>query len=719
MASIEPSEIYSLMKEGIKNTFLWNMNLGPHSVYCFECKRAFESPKDHTVHKTYNRNQYYRYYEKVFNPTENIINKLLNTLEEKRTQAINCTNKTIEELIKQLEKLKTEKINEINSQFDIIDNNIKELKEYFLKAKNTYQSYFIETDNFYKTYQGNEDKENTIFLMHYDLIENYQRQNEKLRKELSNTEEDLSSYSSRVDEEIKITYEQINNILSLNVPLEKYDDLYWDSNNQTNKYLDHIEQFKDTVKEIYNTYGNLGQIKEALLSFDSKTKRGVDYLFSQDFFLEGGGNIQKRKNSLRRYSSNKKLKNSFTANSIDSSRNKGGNSGIFYTPSFNKINSPSSRRLSPKHSNIISSSSRSNSNSKYTPNLTPNERKVDIKNINLSNPLLQRFFCYSFLSYFNKNFCPDQDKETINTNPHFLLDYAKKQRNMKEYIKPIPGTNKISIYNPNTKKLSQVEVKLSIEDHGYNTFPDGCRSIFINDKLYITGGKDTIGNTLGIVNMVDLNEGKIYSQPQMKAAHAYHSIDYLENYECLIVIGGKDENYYCEIYDIFANKWQMLPNLNYCRFNANIVYNSFAGEIYVLFGMLDNGRNTDIIELLELKDIKGGWIKIDYAKTALFDLQMNYCKVIQFNSEKLLIYGANDYRNIKKQFALYLIDRNEIVKVEAESDKREIALFEREVNNIQTNSMTNDTLNSSRRSTSKRLSKSGNKTKTPRNNGGK
>ena len=61
--------------------------------------------------------------------------------------------------------------------------------------------------------------------------------------------------------------------------------------------------------------------------------------------------------------------------------------------------------------------------------------------------------------------------------------------------------------------------------------------------------------------------------------------------------------------------------------------------------MLDNGRNTDVIEVLELKDIKGGWVKIDYVKTALFDLQ----------------YGSNSV-DWKCEAKTYLISSMEVYK---------------------------------------------------------
>ncbi len=168
----------------------------------------------------------------------------------------------------------------------------------------------------------------------------------------------------------------------------------------------------------------------------------------------------------------------------------------------------------------------------------------------------------------------------------------------------------------------------------------------------------------------------------MPNSHAYHTVEFLHNYDAFVIIGGKDGNKNSEIYDICADKWHKLPRLNLARYNCNVVYNGFTGEIYVLFGMLDDGRNSDIVEVLDLKAINGGWCKADYEKKTVVDLQVNYCKVAQFDSEKLLIYGAKELRDNKKKYAFYDSERNEITKVVNEDDKKEISKMEKEENDL-------------------------------------
>ncbi len=131
---------------------------------------------------------------------------------------------------------------------------------------------------------------------------------------------------------------------------------------------------------------------------------------------------------------------------------------------------------------------------------------IDPNQISLANPILQRYFSYSFYSFYNKNFTEKPEKEFTSCPKSLLIDYSRRMKLMKDYAKPIPRTNKLNIFDPDNNKLRQVEVELKGEVHGYNVFPEGCRSILINGELFITGGRDEIGNNLAYVNSIDLNK---------------------------------------------------------------------------------------------------------------------------------------------------------------------------------------------------------------------
>ena len=60
-------------------------------------------------------------------------------------------------------------------------------------------------------------------------------------------------------------------------------------------------------------------------------------------------------------------------------------------------------------------------------------------------------------------------------------------------------------------------------------------------------------------------------------------------------------------------------------------------------------------------------MKVDYYQSADFDLKLYYCVILVFNREKLFIYGWNKGRERKKVFALFIMNKCEINKVNKET----------------------------------------------------
>ena len=243
--------------------------------------------------------------------------------------------------------------------------------------------------------------------------------------------------------------------------------------------------------------------------------------------------------------------------------------------------------------------------------------------------------------------------------------------NLKEKVKPLIGTNFIQFFEPAINRISRVQIPLIKEYHGYTTFPEGCRHILVDSELYITGGTDNCGNPINIVLMLNIETGELIRLANLNDNHSYHSLDYLENYDCIILVGGVNCAS-CEIMDIDSKKWTKLPSLNYPRANSNIYYNNVTSDLFVLFGMVkemnQKAQNTDVIEVLELNDIMGGWIKVDYYKSVGFDMKNNYCVTLPFTRDKLLVYGGTSARSLEKRiFALFDMIKNEIIKVDSET----------------------------------------------------
>ena len=263
-----------------------------------------------------------------------------------------------------------------------------------------------------------------------------------------------------------------------------------------------------------------------------------------------------------------------------------------------------------------------------------------------------------------------------------LSNYSERYTELKEKVKPIINTNYIQLFDPATTKISKIKVPLTKEEHGYTTFPDGCRHLLIDSDLYITGGTDNCGYPINIVLIFNLAIGELSRLSNLNDNHSYHSVEYLENFDSIIVVGGENSSS-CEIMDLDSKKWTKLPSLNYPRANSNIYYNNITSDLFVLFGMegemTEKTKNTDVIEVLELNDIIGGWMMVDYYKSVGLDLKNNYCITLPFTRDKLLIYGGSSARSIEKRlFALFDMIKNECIKVDSDT----MDLIKREENKI-------------------------------------
>jgi hypothetical protein len=303
-----------------------------------------------------------------------------------------------------------------------------------------------------------------------------------------------------------------------------------------------------------------------------------------------------------------------------------------------------------------------------------NNKNGDIKNVKSGD------MASSGKSIIEKNGKPSH-RGNIRT-VSLLSNYSERYTELKEKVKPIIKTNYIQLFDPATTKITKIKVPLTKEEHGYTTFPDGCRHLLIDSDLYITGGTDNCGYPINIVLLYNLEIGELTRLTNLNDNHSYHSMEYLENFDSIILIGGENSSS-CEIMDLDSKKWTKLPSLNYPRANANIYYNNITSDLFVLFGMEgemnSKTRNTDVIEVLELSDIMGGWMMVDYYKSVGLDLKGNYCITLPFTRDKLLVYGGSSARSLEKRlFALFDMIKNECIKVDSDT----MDLIKREENKI-------------------------------------
>ena len=587
----------------------------------------------------------------------------------------------------------------------------------------------------------NRDIDNTIFIMNFELMnlcDNKNLQILDLSNQINNKKKNISKIiketTNYILEEFKTKYLNFKE----NSKIPKFDDYYWDVKIRCEKFNENIARFKETISDIHKRIGTFDKLKDLMSFFDSKNKKGKDVLFNQQYFIKMNDlpnlnsnmaklmskKLNKSLGKIRSTSKNKingqysNTASTFKTKDNLNSRDKilrNDKNGIdkYSQYGYKTLNSDS--KIDTKTMNVNTNLATFNTlnNEKTTPIL----KKEDVT---LNQRVLQRFFAYFVLDFYskyfklikpteNENMYNQEEEENIyiksnqlknggdkkkqnlkntkftkkNTKSVSLIaNYTERYMNLKERVKPIIGTNYIQFYDPITTKISRMQILLEKDKHGYNVFPDGCRHILIENKLYITGGADNCGYPINIVLMFNIENGQLQKIGNLNDNHSYHTIEYLDNFDSLIVIGGENSNS-CEIMDLDSKKWTKLPSLNYPRANANIYYNNVTSDLFVLFGMegkMDkNIKNTDVIEVLELNDIISGWMKVDYYKTVGLDLKISYCLTLPFTRDKLLIYGGSTARSIERRiFALFDMIKNEVIKV----DPKTMDLIKLEENKI-------------------------------------
>ena len=307
---------------------------------------------------------------------------------------------------------------------------------------------------------------------------------------------------------------------------------------------------------------------------------------------------------------------------------------------FNNTNNTNNRLMPNYYTN------RTKPNNRYEPNNNLEKEKFDIEKMDPSNQ-------YNIKSV------------------SYLSNYTNRYNSLKEIAKPIIGSNQIQLFFQGSQKIIRKTTSLNKEEHGYSLFPEGCRHILIENNLYIIGGTNHVRQPINIVLCYNILFGTLKRLQDMVFPHSYHTVEYLENFDSIICIGGENSNQ-CEIMDLENKKWIKLPNLNNPRGNANVYYNNLTSELFVLFGicgiMCEKINYSDSIEVLELKDIDKGWIIVDYYKTPGLNLKLNYCMTIPFTKEQLLIYGGSNMRSFSKNiYALFHMIKNECNKVDTQT----------------------------------------------------
>ena len=669
--------LYKHLKENLRNKDkLCKDKLTKESFYCLDCKLSTcKKCLSFNIHKGHNLIPKYLYIncdENIFNNCfesidsifENKNNNFFLNNQELKEEMKNLIKENIDNIIKRLNELKNKKLKEIDKLFESTDGCVDFFKDKEKDIKNDIKNFLSSQKDFFNLQieeeistknstsrtgnnpeidlinnfkmeginesQVNRDRFNTIFLTNYDLFKNTEYINGEIRKLIQDIDNNRDRYEKYFLENIKLINSEIDNFSQDFKGVFNYRyltiDFYKTITDKLNQYLEKISKMKKYIYDTVNKDGTFEKILKDNNTHETKIKQRFENILSNQF------------------------------------DDKSGNDSI---TTFSKTNT-NSNKLSSHLNNHYNLLSRLSSNFYQTKNSNEKNKKNLIykseDEIKLDKPLLQEFFSYEAFNNIRTHLKKNKHKKVdeIITNENYLdkdIDIAK----------PIPGTNEIQLYDKKTTTLSRKTVKFDKSKHKYNNFLHGCRSVLIKDNLYILGGvdQDKISTKIAYVYYTKTNELKLMRE--MICPHAYHSVQFLDYYKSIIVIGGENSSQ-CELYDLNVGLWRRLPDLNIPRSFCNLYLDKFTHALYTFFGLVGNltqKKNfTDVIEVLELKRLSLGWNKIDYENKAEMDFKSGHNKILPLNREMILIYGATNMRDFVKKAAVYLVPKFEIVKID-------------------------------------------------------
>ena len=677
--------LYKHIKENLRNKDkLCKDKLTKETYYCIDCKiSTCKKCPDFNVHKGHTLVPKYLYYncdENLFNDTFECLDSLFkknpdildnNKLKEELKKKV---TDTINNIVKRLNEIKNQKLKELDKLFEHTDGCMDALKEKEENIKNDIKNYLEKQKDFYflqieedeqsdKSLEPNENNDadydvlknlklganegkagmiesnkdtyNSTFLISYDLFKNTAFINNEVKNLIDDIQTNRDKYLDEYDQ----------NLTQLNEDIDKFSqpfngvfnyrfltsEFYKMVSDKLNKYNEKIDSIRKYIYDMVNKDGNFDKIDKDNRVSETQIKQRFDNIL------------------------NYQLSDKDEALSIRSKNSKANNNLHRLSLYFNAGLAAAKLKNTLKNQATISNVTNKNDKTGQLEKIY--ERPEDIK---LDKDVLQKYFAYETYNTVHNNFRykkPKNDEEKIEEEFDEDNDIAK----------PIPGTNEMQLYDKKSTTLTKKIVKFEKNKHKYTYFLNGCRSVLVKDMLYILGGVDKEKNTTKMAYVYYIKTNELKVMPEMLKPHAYHSVEFLDYYKSIIVLGGEN-CVSCELYDLNTGLWRALPDMNVPRAHCNLYLDKFAHAIYTFFGVIgditEKHNYTDVIEVLELKRLALGWSKIDYNNKAEMDFKSGYNKIEPLSPEMILIYGATNMRDLIKKAAVYIIPKFEIVKID-------------------------------------------------------
>ena len=666
--------LYKHLKENLKNRDkLCTDGITNDSSYCLECKVSVcpKCPlfKVHNGHDLVQKLPYYKceksFIDETFKDIDSIFSlnpSYLNVNKVKGELKMQITNK-ISQLISQLNKVKEAKLQEIDNIFEGSENCVEKLRENELKIKKNLANFLEKQKNFFcidinegvdsqnvnpeanevlKNLEGetaspmgmiqpNKDMANSTFLLTYDLMKNTEFMNNLIRDIFIDIKENTERYINEFTSKAKEVEEGIAKLLTPFEGMFKYQyllcDFYSQVNHKINKYNNKIDDMKNIIFEKVNKRGGFEDIERDNKIANTQIATRFENILNNQLIDEDEAttirSLMTKGKKNRKYGAGA----SKAASIMTSSKMKGG--GTLMTGAGKD-------------------------------NLLLNLPKIyeSPEEIKLNKDILQEYFIYEALNFVKKNFKKKKNNlDELNEEFDGEADIAK----------PIPGTNEMQCYDKKSRGIIKKVVKFDKKIHKYTYFLNGCRTLLIKDRLYIIGGVDKENQITKAAYVYYIKTNELKAMPDMLKPHAYHSVDFLDYYKSIVVVGGENISS-CELYDMNTGEWRDLPEMKIPRAHCGIYLDKMNHAIYSFFGIVgnitDKNNYTDVLECLELRKMALGWYKIDYNNKAEMNFKSGINKILPLTPEMVLIYGATNMRDFARKSAVYSIPKQEMMKID-------------------------------------------------------
>ena len=665
--------LYKHLKENIKNKDkLCIDGITSESLYCVDCKVSCcpkcPSFNEHNGHELIKKLPYYKcdkdFVDEAFKDIDSIFNSnpdYLN-IEKVKDGLKTQINEQISQLINQLNEVKKTKIEEVENIFVGNENCIEQLKENELKTKNNLNNFFEKQKKFFcidinedvapekvdpeasqvlKNLEGNtaspmgmiqpnKDTVNSTFLITYDLLKNTSFMNNLIKEIIDDVKLNTDKYLNEFTLKAKDVEEAINKLLTPFEGVFKYQNLLCDFYSQINHKLDKYNNRIDEMKKII---------------FDKVNKRGGFDDIERDAKIANTQIATRFENIL-----NNQLIDADEATTIRTLMTKGKKNRKYGAGASKAASIMTSSKM--RGGGTLMTGAGKNNIQLNLPKIYENPDEVV-----LNKDILQEYFIFEALNIVKNKKKKKSVLDELNEEFDGEVDIAK----------PLPGTNEMQCYDKKTRGIIKKPVKFEKKIHKYLYFLNGCRTLLVKDKLYIIGGVDKENQVTKVAYIYNLKTNELEAMPDMLKPHAYHSVEYLDFYKSIVVIGGENIGA-CELFDMNIWAWRDLPEMKVPRAHCGIYLDKMNHAIYSFFGVVgnitDKNNYTDVLECLELRKLALGWYKVDYNNKAEMNFKSGINKILPLTPEMVLVYGATNMRDFAKKSAVYLIPKQEMIKID-------------------------------------------------------